>query len=110
MKKLNRPWIALVILALAGLIAGCTTTRTSESAGQYIDDAAITAKVKAALLNAEDVPATQISVETTNGVVRLNGFVDSRHAERRAVAVTRTVDGVKDVQDRITVRGTPSRG
>lgn len=111
MTKLNHPWAKLAVLALIALLAGgCASTRTSQSTGGYIDDSAITAKVKAALLNAEDVPSTQISVETFKGVVQLSGFVDNRQAEQRAVDIARDVDGVKDVEDRMTVRGLQGGG
>ena len=39
----------LVLLVMAG-IAGCAGSRTQQSTGEYMDDSAITAKVKTAVL------------------------------------------------------------
>jgi hyperosmotically inducible protein len=49
----------------------------AEKARVYIDDAAITAKIKAALLADPVLQVLQISVATTDGVVTLSGEVDS---------------------------------
>jgi hypothetical protein len=78
----------------------------AESAGQYIDDATITTKVKAALLADSQLKATQVSVQTNQGVVQLGGTVDSKGQESEAVHTANTVDGVKQVNDQINIRGT----
>lgn len=110
MKKWNHLWTQFAVFALIAFLAGCAATRTSESTGGYIDDSAITAKVKAALLNANNLPSTEISVETYKGVVQLSGFVDNKSDEERAVQIARGVDGVKDVEDHMTVRGNEGGG
>ncbi|MEO7385375.1 MAG: BON domain-containing protein, partial [Gammaproteobacteria bacterium] len=75
---------------------GCTTTDTSadRSAGTTIDDAAITATVKSKLIAEPDTKARQIDVETSNGVVQLNGFVDSSAARSEAERLAAGTDGV----------------
>lgn len=50
----------------------------SNKAGVAIDDAAVTARVKAAIFTAPGLDTLQISVDTVKGVVRLSGLVDSR--------------------------------
>jgi osmotically-inducible protein OsmY len=78
----------------------------AESAGQYVDDATITTKVKSAIMGDSQLKVTQINVTTNQGTVNLKGAVDSTSAEARAVNLARQVDGVKSVQDNLTVRGT----
>jgi hyperosmotically inducible protein len=94
--KPNRNAMTLILAAamLAGGVAACSSTPTSESTGEYIDDAAITAHVKTALAN----------VETYRGVVSLSGFVDSREMASRAVAAAQQVNGVKSVKNDMQVK------
>jgi osmotically-inducible protein OsmY len=89
--------VAAVLLMAATL--GCASTRTQEGTGEYVDDAVITTKVKAAILNEPTLKSTEINVETFKGVVQLSGFVSSQAAESRAVEVARTVGGVKSVKN-----------
>jgi hyperosmotically inducible protein len=79
------------------------TSRTEPTVGQKIDDAAITAKVKAALLAAEHVNGTDIKVETNSGRVVLSGMVPDQGQIDRAVATARNIDGVVDVESRLAV-------
>ena len=71
--------------------------------GRMVDDAAITAKVKAALLTANDVKGTDISVETNSGRVTLSGVVQDQAQVDRAVNTARNVDGVVEVENRLMV-------
>ncbi|MDD4615854.1 MAG: BON domain-containing protein [Alphaproteobacteria bacterium] len=74
-----------------------------ESTGQYVDDSAITAKVKAALLADSKLKSTGISVETTQGVVRLTGTVDTEAQKTEAARVAKKVNGVRSVENELTV-------
>ncbi len=120
----NTTWIAAAILATA-LAAGCdrnTPDRTAERAGEKIDqaaaeikekagqtgnkieDAAITAKVKMALVGEPGLKALKIDVDTANGVVTLTGVVDTPQSLDRATQVAQAVDGVKSVDNRLNVK------
>jgi hyperosmotically inducible protein len=74
------------------------------SAKEYIDDSAITAKVKAALVGDPRTKATQIDVETREGVVQLSGFVDNSEAKSTAEELARSVSSVKSVDNEIDVK------
>jgi hyperosmotically inducible protein len=74
------------------------------SAKEYIDDTAITAKVKAALAGDPRTKATQIDVETREGVVQLAGFVDNSDAKSTAEELARSVSSVKSVDNQIDVK------
>lgn len=77
---------------------------SSEStAGESIDDAVVTAKVKAKLVDDEVTKAYQINVETFKGTVQLSGSVDSAEARSRATELARDVGGVKDVKNSLQV-------
>ena len=83
--------------------AGAQLKEAGEAAGQAVGDAAITAKVKAALLAEKDVKSRDIDVETFQGKVVLKGTVPDRAQSELALKVAQSVDGVKSVENRITV-------
>ena len=62
-----------------------------------MDDAWITTKVKSELATTRDIPSTDISVNTRDGMVRLTGTVDSNMQKNRAIQLARQVKGVKSV-------------
>ena len=76
----------------------------SSSAGEVIDDSVLTAKVKTALIASPETKAHQINVETRDGVVQLSGFVDSNSAKSAATSVAKSVTGVKDVKNELSVK------
>ena len=75
-----------------------------ESTGEYIDDAAITTKVKAAFINDKEVKATEVKVETYKGTVQLSGFASNSKAIERAVQLASNVPGVKSVRNDIRLK------
>lgn len=75
------------------------------SAGSYLDDTAITAKVKAALLARSPRSFVEVKVETYHGVTQLSGFVTDAEQRRDAVEIARTVSGVRSVKDDMDTRG-----
>lgn len=81
-----------------------TVNTSGATAGQVIDDSILTAKVKAALIESDKTKAHQITVETKEGVVHLSGFVDNASAKAAATDVARSVTGVKDVKNDISVK------
>jgi len=95
---------AFAMIALLGSSAGCSSSRTSESTGQYVDSAAITTKVKAAILNEPGLKTLQIKVTTFKDGVQLSGFVDSAQAKNRAGEIAGDVPGVKSVRNDLVVK------
>ena len=92
-------------LAAAALGACATEPRSQRSAGEFTDDAALTAKVKTAI--ATDVgarTATAVNVTTYNGTVQLTGFVDNNDQKSRAEEAAKKVDGVKSVKNDIRIK------
>lgn len=74
------------------------------TAGQYVEDSVITAKVKAALLKDLKTASLSVSVETSNGMVRLTGVVENQNEVRRAGEITSGVEGVIGVKNGLTAK------
>jgi hyperosmotically inducible protein len=79
--------------------------KQAESAGEYMDDSAITAKIKAEILGDPLLKVFQIGVTTTNGVVQLSGVVDSQQSIDRAMEIARGSQDVKSVENSLVVKG-----
>lgn len=89
------------MILIVSLLLGCAGTSTQESTGEYLDDSAITAKVKSAFVADKQVSALDIQVTTFKGVVQLSGFASSQQEIDRAVELARKVPGVKSVKNDI---------
>jgi hyperosmotically inducible periplasmic protein len=106
-------FLATSITALAALGAcskpaepeAVTTPAPPVTLGTQVDDSVITSSVKSVLLSDELVKSFDLQVETRKGVVQLSGFVDSQAQIDQAVALTRAVAGVTDVENGVTLKG-----
>ena len=95
----------VIFIAASMLFAiGCASTSTQQSTGEYIDDSAITAKVKAAIFNEPSLKVAQISVETYKAVVHLSGFVNSGADINTAASVARSVKDVVSVRNDLQLK------
>lgn len=88
----------MVLLALGA----CSSTKTP---GTQVDDAAITAAVKAKLAADGDINPFNIDVDTNEGVVTLQGRVEKEAARSKAEEIARETDGVKRVINLVKVGG-----
>lgn len=86
--------------------ASTASTSKKESPGEYVDDAVITTKVKAAVLEEPSLKSAEINVETYKGTVQLTGFVRSRADINKAVEIAKGVKGVKSVKNDMILKGT----
>ena len=84
-----------LVALLAGLclLAACGST-----------DVGITGTIKAKFAADDVVKASQIEVQTKEGVVTLTGNTDSEEAKNRALELARDTEGVVDVVDMIAAR------
>jgi hyperosmotically inducible protein len=98
LRALLRALLTSLVLALAGC-AG-----TNESPGEYIDDVALTARVKAAFVADRVVSALNIRVDSAKGHVHLSGVARNSEEMRQAEAVARQVRGVRSVRNDIVLR------
>lgn len=80
-------------------VVGCASTSKSEGTGEYVDDAVLTTKVKAAIFNEPTLKSLEIKVKTFKGDVQLSGFVSSQADINKAVEIARSVKGVNSVKN-----------
>jgi osmotically-inducible protein OsmY len=104
MVKSHRILSLVICIGLIAVFLGCASTPKREGTGEYVDDSAITTKVKAAILNEPSLKVFQINVETFKGEVQLSGFVDSAQSVKKAGEVARGVGGVKSVKNSLIVK------
>lgn len=104
MQKINKV-IALLMNMVPGVVlTSCAVVADRETVGEYVDDAGITTKVKAAILEDKTVAPFQIHVETMQNIVQLSGFVDSQHTALQAEKLAKEVKGVRGVKNNLIVR------
>jgi len=104
MKQLGKYFSALFLAFTLVFVVGCASTARQEGTGEYVDDSVVTTKVKAVIFNDPTLKVAEINVETFKGVVQLSGFVSSYDAANKAVALARTVHGVKSVKNDMHVK------
>ncbi len=80
-----------------------TLGEKAEQAGDYLGDAAITAKIKSAILADPLLKVFQVHVTTTNGVVMLSGEVESQQSIDRSKEIAQSVKDVKSVDSTLLV-------
>ncbi len=94
----------MIVISLFVLLPGCTAL-TGKTAGRNIDDAVITTTVKTKLATDQSVSTlTKIDVDTNQGVVSLNGTVESAVAKQRAAVLAGQVEGVHHVINNLQVQ------
>ena len=105
-----------IAIVIAGAAAGCASFNHEKTASneapaahrgpvQTVDDAAITAKVKAKFAADDTVKARKIDVDTMRGYVTLYGDVHSAREAERAVGIARDTAGVTGVTSHLHVIG-----
>lgn len=113
----HRLWIhAALLLGLGAAPSGCfwlavggagavgyEVAKDDRSIGTKVDDASITSGIKTKFIKDSEIHAFDINVDTYQGVVTLYGNVPSGNAQSRAVALARSVKGVKGVQSKLVV-------
>jgi hyperosmotically inducible protein len=92
--------LATLVLATA---TGCANSDPVQAARQ-VDDAGISAGVKAAIAADPSLKGSEIQVDTEHGVVQLSGFVSSAEDVATAAAVARTVRGVQSVRNDLRLK------
>ena len=91
---------AIMISCSTIMVAGCAHHNGHErTAGNVVDDSAITTSVKSRLLAEKDVNSFDITVKTFKGNVQLSGFVDSKWQMDKAVNIAASTKGVRHVQN-----------
>jgi hyperosmotically inducible periplasmic protein len=80
------------------------TRAMGASAGDKIEDATVSTRVKAVLSSDKQLGDSKIDVDTKNGVVTLSGAVANNQARDHALDLARNVKGVNAVNDQLAVK------
>ena len=80
-----------------------TGEKTSQTMGEKIDDASITAQVKMALLFHRATSALKTSVTTERGVVTVSGKAENTAEKDLVSKLVSDIKGVKSVNNRMTI-------
>jgi osmotically-inducible protein OsmY len=80
------------------------TGQAADKLAGKADDAAITAKVKAAILAEPGLKSLQISVDTKDATVILSGNVATDTLRDRAKQIAMSTEGVRNVVDNLSVK------
>jgi osmotically-inducible protein OsmY len=76
--------------------------------GTDVDDTTLTHKVESEIFRDDSVPKGQINVNAQEGVVQLRGEVPSEEMVSDLVEKTRSVEGVRDVENLLHLPGSPA--
>lgn len=104
MKTSFKKLVASVCVAAALVFSAACSRDDGKSAGQTIDDSAISAKVKTSFAQDPGVRAVDIKVDTHLGTVQLSGWADTPAEKARAEELAKAVPGVKSVQNKIELK------
>ena len=104
LSKLKSVLVWMMVAASLGAAVGCAPTEERRGTGEFVDDAALTARVKTALVKAEGLKgAADVNVNSYRGEVQLTGFVESQDQIQRALTAARNVEGVRTVRNDLRV-------
>jgi hyperosmotically inducible protein len=107
MRMFSTAKLLIALLLIASFASACTTL-TGRSTGRYVDDQTITGKVKARLTEHKASNFTRIAVKTNDGVVYLEGVVDSDADRATAETIARGVPEAMRVVNQLQVSAQPS--
>ena len=83
-----------------------TPATASETVGDKIDDASITAQVKSSLMSHHSTSALKTGVETTDGVVTVSGIAKNDAEKSLVTKLVTDINGVNSVVNNMTIEGT----
>jgi osmotically-inducible protein OsmY len=97
-------YVAAAAIGASLAVSGCNVFRGQSTPGEYVDDVAITTKVKAELLDSGRVEGLDVNVDSMNGKVTLTGWADTVTEKTTASTIARSVDGVKSVDNQLKIK------
>lgn len=96
---------AMVVVGLAGCANLGGGSGAPQRAAAPVDDAAIGNKMKAALAADPELSALKITVDSTQGAVRLRGEIKSMVLRRKVEDLARKIEGVRSVDNQLIITG-----
>jgi osmotically-inducible protein OsmY len=104
MKQSLQKFLMSGFVAVALVFSAACSRDDGKTAGQTVDDSAISAKVKASFAKDPGVRAVDVKVDTHLGAVQLSGWADSAAEKARAEELAKAVPGVKSVDNKIALK------
>ncbi len=101
--------LSLATTAVETTFTGCAGDRYNRSTGEYVDDKSIDSRVKDALNDNAEYKFEGVRITSFKGTVQLSGFVDTYAQKYTASSIAKKVQGVRDVENNITVKSTTDR-
>jgi len=80
-----------------------TPAQPTQTIGEKIDDASITAQVKSSLMSHRSTSALKTKVETTDGVVTVSGIAKNAAEKSLVTKLVTDIDGVISVNNNMTI-------
>lgn len=110
--KLMLKTVVLTILGFSTLVSVGVTAEQSHSlvsqsvnhVGHYLSDTAVTAKVKAAILDDKEIQVASLSVNTEQGKVTVSGFVSTMEDKDHLRLLVQKIPGVETLDNQLRVR------
>lgn len=96
--------LGLLTTAAVGTFTGCAGSSNERSTGQYIDDKTMQHQVRDALSDNAEYKFDNVNVDVYRGTVQLSGFVQNADQKAKANDIAKSVQGVKDVQNNISLQ------
>jgi len=110
----NRLIIAIILAGLVSFhMSGCAVynvARDERSVGKIVDDKIIASKIKYQLFRDDTVKGLDISVYVFLGKVFLVGAVENKAQKKKAVIISKNIEGVKSVKEYILSKDKMSLG
>jgi osmotically-inducible protein OsmY len=101
----------LVLGSLVGSVGAIVLGRRRRAlvgVSKDVDDTTLAHKVETEIFRDDSVPKGQININAQDGVVQLRGEVPSEDMVNDLVEKTRSVQGVRDVENLLHLPGTPA--
>lgn len=102
--RVDRAFGVVFAAAVVAAVSSCTSPRSIDAIGGYVDDSSITSTVKSRMVEDKSVDAQAIGVETANGNVMLSGVARTNVEKSTAESIAIKVRGVKSLQNNIVVK------
>ena len=103
-RKRMKGFVFLLALLMMLATLGSCMTPAGRTPGEVVDDATITTKVKAKLLEDSILRGLAISVQTFEGNVTLIGAVENEKQKEQATVIAQSVSGVRKVNNLLTLK------
>lgn len=98
--------LAVVAALAAPLASHAEDTKPASTTRMWVKDSVVTTKIKAQLAASKVSSLAMVHVETdADGWVQLTGKVASQAEKDRAESIAKAVEGVKSVDNQLTVTG-----